>query len=102
MLKLAPEPTFVAAVTVPVPGGSDELINVTFRHQGKAALKVWIDAAASRDDLDSLSEVIVGWSGVEAEFSRDALAAVLDAYPRAAVSMLESYVGELGKAAAKN
>ena len=102
MLKLAPEPTFVAAVVVPVPGGTDELINVTFRHQGKAALKQWIEAASTRDDLDSLSEVIAGWTGVEGEFSRDALAAVLDAYPRAAVAMLEAYVGELGRAAAKN
>ncbi|MCU0919678.1 MAG: phage tail assembly chaperone [Burkholderiaceae bacterium] len=102
MLKLAPEPTFTVSVVVPVPGGADELINVTFRHMGKSALKAWIEQAKGREDIDSLMDVVVGWAGVEAEFSRDALAQVLDNYTQAAVAMLEAYVGELGRAAAKN
>ena len=102
MLKLQPEPTFTISVTVPVPGGEDQLINCVFRHKGREALKTWIDAARDRPDADSIGEIMAGWDNVEAEFSAEHLALVLDAYPGAAVAMLEAYVGELGKAAAKN
>lgn len=102
MLKIAPSPTFVASVAIPVPGGDAQLVNFTFNHMGKAALKAWIEAAREREDIDSIASIVCGWDGIDAEFSMDNLAALLDAYPSAAVAVLESYVGELGKAAAKN
>jgi hypothetical protein len=102
MLKIAPSPTFVASVAIPVPGGDAQLVNFTFNHMGKAALKAWIEAARDREDIDSLASIVAGWDGIDAEFSMENLAALLDAYPSAAIAVLESYVGELGKAAAKN
>jgi hypothetical protein len=102
MLKIAPAPTFVASVAIPVPGGDAQLVNFTFRHMGKAALKAWIEAARERDDIDSIAQIVAGWDGIDAEFSAENLAQLLDAYPSAAVAVLEAYVGELGKAAAKN
>lgn len=102
MLKIAPEPTFVVSVALPVPGGADQLVNVTYRHKGRKAIKAWLDAARERDDADSLGEVIAGWDGIDVAFSQAALADLLDAYPGSAIALLEAYVGEVGKAAAKN
>ncbi|MDT3708173.1 MAG: phage tail assembly chaperone [Thiobacillus sp.] len=102
MLKLQPEPTFVASVVVPVPGGGDALINVTFRHKGRAALKEWTASFGGRDDADCLDEVIAAWDGVDVDYSRAQLGVLLDAYPGAAMALLNHYVGELGRAKAKN
>ena len=103
MLKLAPEPTFVVGVALPVPGQPDQLVNVTFRHQGRAALRGWLDAAReAQSDAALLGEVIAGWKGIDAEYSAANLAALLDAYPGAGGALFNAYVAELGKAAAKN
>ena len=102
MLKIAPEPTFVASVVVPVPGGGDALINVTYRHKGRAALKEWTASFGSRNDPDCLEEVIAAWDGVEVDYSRETLGMLLDAYPGAAMALFTAYVGELGRAKAKN
>lgn len=101
-LNIAPAATFVAAVRIHVPGGGDVPVNFTFLHKGKTAIKAYIERAKTIDDLDAVAEIVAGWEGVEAEFSREALGQLLDAYPTAAVSILEGYLGEIGKAAAKN
>ena len=102
MLTLAPAATFVATVRVHVPGGDDVPVNFIFAHKGRAALKDFVERAQSSADLDAVAEIVAGWDGVEADYSRDALAALLDAYPSAAVSILEGYLAEIGRAAAKN
>jgi hypothetical protein len=68
MLKIAPSPTFVASVAIPVPGGEQQLVNFTFNHMGKAALKAWIEAARDREDIDSIASIVCGWDGIDAEF----------------------------------
>ena len=102
MLKLAPEPLFTVSVAIPVPGADDVLVNCTFRHMGVAALRAWSESNAGREDLDVIADVLAGWAGIDAEYSRDTLAALLDAYPGAAVSLATAYRRELVKAAAKN
>ena len=102
MLTLAPAATFPVSVRIHVPGGDDVPIIVTCFHKGKAALGDFVSRAATMGDLEAVSEIVTGWEGVEAEFNRDNLAAVLDAYPTAAISILEAYLAEIGKAAAKN
>lgn len=102
MFKLQPNPTFVAPVAIPVPGAAAQEINVTFAHKGKSEIKAYLDLATTREDIDSLSEIVLGWDGVDADFTRDNLAVLLDAYPGAAMALLTSWVNELGKAVAKN
>lgn len=102
MLKISPSPTFTAPVRIHVPGGEDVSVQFVFAHKGRAALQEYMDRARSVPDLDALSEIVTGWSGVDAEFSRDNLGALLDSYPSAAVAILEGYITEIGRAAAKN
>lgn len=102
MLKLAPEPTFIATVRIHVPGGDDVPVNFVFRHKGKAALRDFMERAKTLDDLDSVGEIVAGWEGVVDPFSREALGSLLDAYPAAALAIIEGYLAEIGKAAAKN
>lgn len=103
MLKLAPEPTFVASVAIPVAGSPASLINVTYRHLGRKAFAAWRErAAAGSDDATALGEVIAGWDGVDTPYTQDALAELLDARAGSARALFEAYVAELGKAAEKN
>ena len=102
MFKLQPNPTFSAKVAIPVAGDVAQEMGVTFAHKGKAEIKAFLDQAAGREDIDSLSEIVVGWDGVDADFSRDNLAILLDAYPGAALALLTAWVEELGKAVQKN
>jgi hypothetical protein len=102
MLTLAPAATFPVSVRIHVPGGDDVPVQFTCSHKGKAALGDFVSRASSMGDLEAVSEIVTGWVGVDAEFDRDNLAAMLDAYPTAAVAILEAYLAEIGKAAAKN
>jgi hypothetical protein len=102
MLKLKPNPTFVVPVTIPVPGGGDTAIEITVKHMGRDALRAFLDEAKDRDDLSNVSGFVVDWRGVDVEFSQDALASILNNYPLAATAMLDAYLAEIGRAAAKN
>lgn len=102
MLTLAPAATFAATVRIHVPGVDDVPVNFIFAHKGKSALKDYMARAKGMEDLDAVAEIVTGWDGIEADYSREALAALLDAYPSAAVSILDGYLAEIGKAAAKN
>lgn len=102
MFKLQPSPTFTVPVAIPVAGADPALIRITFRHRGKAEIKAFLDQATGRDDIDSMWEIVYGWDDVDADFCRETLASLLDAYPGAALALLTAWVDELGKAVAKN
>lgn len=102
MLKLQPNPTFDAKVMVPVVGGPDEEITLTFRHKGVAAIKEFAERAKTADDVDSVSELVAGWNGVDAEFNRDNLAQLLDAYPSLSARIIEAWFNEIASAKTKN
>ena len=108
MFTLQPKPTFKAEVLIHGPGGGDAKLKLEFAHLGKKALKEFYDSmkveegAEPRDDLDAISEIVVGWDGVDTPFSKDALAKLLDNYPSAAFSILEAYSGAVFEAKRKN
>jgi hypothetical protein len=103
MLKLQPNPTFRAAAQISIPGeASPARVEVEFRHLGREALTTYFQGLEGRSDLDALADIVVGWSGVDAAFSREALAALLDAYPTAALALFEAFRRECLEAKAKN
>lgn len=102
MLTVNNNPTFSIEVALAVPGGADEKIRVTFRHKGKAAFSKWLEEMKTHGDTDSLAEIVAGWSGVDAEYSKASLEKLLDAYPSAAHALFAAYAQELGKAPGKN
>lgn len=113
MLKLNPSPQFIAPVSLTIAGESETgSVLLTFKHQGKQALAAWLDSATSgtsgTSDLDLVAGVVLGWDGVNDEsgapvpFSRDALAALLDAYSAAAGEIVSAYIHALTESRAKN
>lgn len=106
MFKLQPNPTFKVDVTIPVPGGKDGKLTIEFKHKGKKALKEFFDSLTSEDnqrsDVDALSDLIAGWSGVDEKFSAEALEQLLDNYPSAAMALFEAYRTEVLEARVKN
>lgn len=100
-LRLNPEPTFRAKVGIPVPGQEQaEQIVCVFKHMTRDEYADFSSPAKAdaRSDLDSLCALLVGWEGVDAPYSRDALATVLQSYHGAAHAIATAYVTELTKA----
>lgn len=102
MFKLQPNPTFKATADIPAPGGTTERLVVIYRAKGRKAFNEFVESLKGREDIDGLGEIIAGWEGAEAEFSTDALAQVLDAYPLAAKALYATYFAALFLEAEKN
>ncbi len=100
-LKLNPAPTFKAKVGIPVPGqDKPEEIVCIFKHMTRDAFAAFGDPveAKSRTDVESLMAIMAGWDGVDAEFSADAVAMVVQQYHGAAFAITSAYIAELTKA----
>lgn len=102
MFKLEPNPTFEATVRIPVPGGDAAPLRLVFKHRRKSEVQQLVEAAAGREDIDLVADIVAGWHDVDAPFDRKHLAALLDAYPAAAGAILQAWGAELSGAAAKN
>lgn len=100
MLKLQPNPTFRAKVGIPLPGGEKAEVVFTFKHMTRDALERWLtgEDAAKRSDVESVMDVVSGWDGIDADFSRDSVDALLQQYHAAARSIIGAYVSELSAA----
>lgn len=103
MLRLVPSATFETSVSIPVPGQKeDATIRVSFKYLGKDKLRVFLESLEGREDVDALAEIVDGWKDVDQPYSRDNLAALLTAYPMAALSFFEAFQKEVFKAKAGN
>ncbi len=101
--KLQHNPTFKARVPVSVPGEavSPEIV-VEFRYLGKKAVADYFRNLGGKSDAEALAGIVVGWEGVDAEYSAETLAELLDNYPAAAADLFEVYRRELLEAKRKN
>lgn len=108
LFRLDPKPTFRATVNLSLPGGEFAAIEFEFRHKARKAIKSWVEATVGRSDLDTLSEVVAGWSGVADEsgalvrYSAEALDQLLENYPAASKEIYAAYLRELTEARTKN
>ena len=109
--KLQPNPVFEASITIPVPGGGEDKIKFKFKRLGKKALrelfKTLEDAntAGSEveiDDAEFLLNIVEGWTGVDEEFSREALELLCDNYPGAVGAVIQNYSNKMFGAIEKN
>lgn len=97
MFKLNPNPTFAGTATIVVPGGEAEKLRLVFRHKTRDDAKAFFERAAKAEEKEStlLLEIIAGWEDVDAEFSEDALAKLLQNYHTAPSAIFEAYMAEL-------
>jgi len=105
MFTLNPKPTFKVDVTISTPESSG-VIEIEFKHKGRKALKAYFDSLGegenARSDKDALSELIAGWSKIDAEYSVENLETLLDNYPTAAKAIFEAYNKGLFEGKQKN
>lgn len=109
LLRITPAPTFVAPVKLTVPGLAEPaVVQFTFAHMGKKALREWVARSTDRGDPEFLGEVVRGWSGVigpddgDLPFTLEAFARLLDAYPAAGGEIFTAYMSAFHEARAKN
>ena len=105
MFKLTANPTFKAKVEISIPGATKPgIIEVEFKHQSKEKLKAFFDQMKDSEaaDVEHLAKIIVGWSGVDTDYSEEALDAMLDQYPAAAHELFAAYSAELLVSKRKN
>jgi|SRR5690606_30700404 len=102
MFKLQPNPTFWARVEIHRPGDDAQMVEIECRHKSRDDAVRFAESLSERDPLESLREIVVGWRGVDVEFSPDALAAMHQNYASAADRILAAYFDELRGARRKN
>jgi hypothetical protein len=102
-LKLQPNPTFSCAVPLSVPGQDDRaVITVTFKHMARSAMQKFFSGMEGKTDVDALSQIIAGWSGVDEPYTKKSLGVLLDNYPASAGELFDAFRRELLEARAKN
>jgi hypothetical protein len=69
-IKLNPDPTFSAPVTLPVPGKPSVEVEFTFKHRTRSELKAFIDVSGERQDADTIMAMCTGWE-LEEVFNKD-------------------------------
>lgn len=106
MFVLQPKPTFKETIEIPVPGEAPGSITFEFKRLGKKALRSLFksiqDGAETREDSDVLAEIVVGWSGVDEDFSQTALETLCDAYPGSVTAIILGYNKAMMEGKAKN
>lgn len=103
MFKINPDPTFRVSVAISVPGSDKpQTIAVDFKHLPKSALRDYFTSLDGKSDAEALGAIVTGWSGVDTDYSAEALATLLDNYPAAAGELFDAYRRELLDASRKN
>lgn len=103
MFKLQPKPTFKARVAITVPGETKPAeIEVEYKHMGVEQVRAFFEGLTGKQDAEALGEIVVGWSGVDAAYSTEALATLLNNFPSSAAAMFETFRRELFEARRKN
>ncbi len=109
MFKLVPNPVFQAVLQLTVPGSATPApITFNFKHQGRNALRAWVQGATGKPHAEVLAEVIDSWAGVQqpdgapVPYTPEHLAALLDAYPAAGDEIFDGYLSALLKGREKN
>lgn len=100
MFKLNPNPTFPGTATIAVPGGEAATLKLVFKHKTRDEAKAFFERAAKSDEKESalMLEVIAGWEDVDAPFSEENLALLLQNYHNAPNAIFQAYMAELSTA----
>lgn len=112
MFRLDPNPTFSAPVLLTRPGSEPPVkVSITFKHKTWRELNAWLARAADYpSDVEFVGEVIEAWGPEFVEgpedtpvpYSSEALAKLLDRFPRAGTDIVRDYRKGLGDARAGN
>lgn len=103
MFKLQPDPTFTSKVHLSVPGQTNQApVTVTFKHLSRPKIKAFFEGLEGKTDHEALSEVIVGWEGIDASYDAGSLKSLLDNYPASGGELFEAFRRDLMESRRKN
>jgi hypothetical protein len=109
MIKLIPDPTFDALVSLTVVGLLEPIkLPMTFRHMASDKVQDWFKSNEGKKPAEALSEIIDGWNGVMGEdgknvpYSPEALDTLLKNYPAATLEIVRAWQTELNESRVKN
>lgn len=97
MLTIKAPQSFKAKVTIPAPGGAEVAFTAIFRHRSRSELHDWVQVKG-RTDEQTIMDCLAGWEGVDADFSTESVALMLEQYHAAPRVIVETYVDELMQA----
>lgn len=95
-LMLQPKPTFEVKVELVLPGGEKAELLATFKHRTRDQLRAWLEAGQSREDDDTVLEMLVNWD-IDAQLDRDEVHTFNQNYIGAAALLVETYIKELSR-----
>ena len=94
--KLKPDPTFKAAVSIPLPGGGSAPVTFEFRHRTADELAAWLKRE-SEDDTASILQMAVGWDLVD-PFDEANVSLLVQNYIGCGKPIVDTYLRELTRA----
>ena len=105
MFKLQTNPTFTAKVPISVPGQAKPVdVDIEFKFLTRKKVAAFFERLREEgmEDAKALSEIIVGWKGVDEAYSPEALETLLDNYPAASRDLFSAFSRELMESRSKN
>lgn len=102
MFSLAKKNTFKTKVHIPVPGQKDGIVEFEFNYMDREQITKFQETLVRRDDDESLLDIVIGWNGVDEDFSPESFAKMLNNYPGAAAAIWGKYLDEVRFAKTKN
>ena len=100
-LQLKANPTFSASVGVPVAGGEEVPVVMTFKHRTRTELDEFIKSRPKKSDVQTFLDMVEGWD-LEDEFNEANAKTLLENYIGAALATFHVYIDQLVQAKAKN
>lgn len=100
-IKLIPEPTFKAKVSISVPGEKSVPVEFTFLHRKRDEVQDFIVKRQDATDVESIQWCAKGWE-LDDDFSAENIDLLCQNYAGAGVAILQTYFEELRGARQKN
>jgi len=97
-VSIKAKPTFTDTVSISRPAEEPLKLKLIFKHRRKSELKEFIETSKDREELDVAMDIVHGWVDVEEEFSRDALAGLLEDFHNASDDIANAYIKALMEA----
>jgi len=104
MLKITPDPKFTTEVKITVPGVAEPVtVKLTFKYRTRKEMLTFLESEKEKQLPETIAnDVVLGWDGFDAEFSKENLSLFLENYPAAAMEIWVEYNRQLYESRVKN
>jgi len=101
-IKLHPDPTFKAKVSIPRAGEESANVVFTFKHRSKEEMERYLKAVPEmEDDFEMVMQTVIGWELADT-FNDENVKALISNYIAAPQAIFDTYLAELSGNRRKN